>query len=176
MFEAWKRSLDATIEVPDCEPAINAPRGKRERRTTPPCASVHEGCEGGGGGGVWSRSKEGGRDVAREGRRWKGVALSGCESSRGRGLSSRNTKEAGISSWLPVSLFHESGGERERVGREGGRWIGWPQICRCSRERKKGGKRKGNERERERERFEFRSLLLPRVLLRPGRDIGERCQ
>lgn len=38
---------------------------------------------------------------------------------------------------------------------------------------KKGGKK---ERQRERERFEFRSLLLPRVLLRPGRDIGERCQ
>lgn len=55
MFEAWKRSLDATIEVPDCEPAINAPspRGKREprvggggRRGTAaydtPCASLQE--------------------------------------------------------------------------------------------------------------------------------------
>lgn len=32
LFEAWKRALDATIEVPDCEPAINASspwRGKR---------------------------------------------------------------------------------------------------------------------------------------------------
>lgn len=62
LFEAWKRSLDATIEVPDCEPAINAPspRGKREprvgggrgerwrrRRTTPPCASSQEKEEGG---------------------------------------------------------------------------------------------------------------------------------
>lgn len=27
LFEAWKRALDATIEVPDCEPAINALRG-----------------------------------------------------------------------------------------------------------------------------------------------------
>lgn len=45
LFEAWKRSLDATIEVPDCEPAINAPspRGKREPRV---------GGGSGGGGGV----------------------------------------------------------------------------------------------------------------------------
>lgn len=41
MFEAWKRALDATIEVPDCEPAINASspwRGKRASK--------------GGGGGI----------------------------------------------------------------------------------------------------------------------------
>lgn len=36
LFEAWKRALDATIEVPDREPAINALsssscRGKRVR-------------------------------------------------------------------------------------------------------------------------------------------------
>lgn len=34
LFEAWKRALDATIEVPDREPAINAlssRRGKRAR-------------------------------------------------------------------------------------------------------------------------------------------------
>lgn len=34
LLEAWKRALDATIEVPDREPAINAPpscRGRRER-------------------------------------------------------------------------------------------------------------------------------------------------
>lgn len=69
MFEAWKRSLDATIEVPDCEPAINAPspRGKREPRVggeggavaaaaydTPLCKLAGEG----GGGYRLVRKKE----------------------------------------------------------------------------------------------------------------------
>lgn len=32
LFEAWKRALDATIEVPDCEPAINASSPWKESR------------------------------------------------------------------------------------------------------------------------------------------------
>lgn len=187
MFEAWKRSLDATIEVPDCEPAINAPspRGKREPRVggeggavaaaydTPLCKLAGEG----GGGYRVVRKKE--EEMVREGRRWKGVALSGCESSGSReGFSSflRGIRFEG--SWqhieLPYPYFTNREGEREKGGggREVDRLATNLPMFEGRRERKKGGKGKGT---RERKKGSF-AVLLPRVLLRPGRDIGERCQ
>lgn len=54
LFEAWKRALDATIEVPDREPAINAPpscRGKREIEHARVCKRERERIEGEDRGG-----------------------------------------------------------------------------------------------------------------------------
>lgn len=173
MFEAWKRSLDATIEVPDCEPAINAPspRGKREPRVggeggavaaaydTPLCKLAGEG----GGGYRVVRKKE--EEMVREGRRWKGVALSGCESSGSReGFSSflRGIRLEG--SWqhieLPYPYFTNRGGEREKGGgRKGGGSASHKSAdVRGKEGKKKRGKRKRNEREKERE---FRSSPTP---------------
>lgn len=45
LFEAWKRALDATIEVPDREPAINAPpprHGEKERGSISVCETERE--------------------------------------------------------------------------------------------------------------------------------------
>lgn len=43
LFEAWKRALDATIEVPDCEPAINALRRGFEENSSTEGEDVEEG-------------------------------------------------------------------------------------------------------------------------------------
>lgn len=63
LFEAWKRALDATIEVPDREPAINALsscRGKRVRmrerekeRLEKREAEIFGGCEDSACGKGW---------------------------------------------------------------------------------------------------------------------------
>lgn len=168
MFEAWKRSLDATIEVPDCEPAINAPspRGKREprvggggrRRTTPLVQACRRRRRR---RGIESfLSKEGGRDehVVREGGgegRWKGVALSGCESSGSReGFFSflRGIRLEG--SWqhieLPYPYFTNRGG-REGRGEGGGSASHKSADVRGEEGKKKRGKRERNERGVERE-------------------------
>lgn len=169
LFEAWKRSLDATIEVPDCEPAINAPspRGKREprvggggrRRTTPLVQACRRRRRR---RGIESfLSKEGGRDehVVREGGgegRWKGVALSGCESSGSReGFFSflRGIRLEG--SWqhieLPYPYFTNREG-REGRGEGGGSASHKSADVRGEEGKKKRGKRERNERERGRER------------------------
>lgn len=115
MFEAWKRSLDATIEVPDCEPAINAPRGKRERRTTPPCASVHEGCEGGGGCGVVrKKEEETWRGRGGGGKGWLCLAVKAREGGGSppppRGIRRKLAYRAGS----PYPYFTSRGGGREK--------------------------------------------------------------
>lgn len=160
MFEAWKRSLDATIEVPDCEPAINAPspRGKREprvggggrRRTTPLVQACRRRRRR---RGIESfLSKEGGRDehVVREGGgegRWKGVALSGCESSGSReGFFSflRGIRLEG--SWQHIELpypYFTNEGEGKGGGREVDRLATNLPMFEGRRERKKGEKGKG---------------------------------
>lgn len=108
------------------------------------------------------------------------MALSGCESSGSReGFSSflRGIRLEG--SWqhieLPYPYFTNRGGEREKGGgRKGGGSASHKSAdVRGKEGKKKRGKRKRNEREREKGSF---AVLLPRVLLRPGRDIGERCQ
>lgn len=138
MFEAWKRSLDATIEVPDCEPAINAPspRGKREPRVEEGGGVRHplvQACRRRRRRGVESferrrKRRARGKGERRARGRWKGVALSGCESSGSReGFFSflRGIRLEG--SWqhieLPYPYFTNREG-RGRKRREGGRWIG----------------------------------------------------
>ena len=75
LFEAWKRALDATIEVPDCEPAINASSlVEREPRSSGEggyggcrgCKRRRKDKSGGGGGGDSKRERERGREGGRE--------------------------------------------------------------------------------------------------------------
>lgn len=67
LFEAWKRALDATIEVPDREPAINALSSCR-RKTAHAIERERE------------REDRGGRIEKRE-----AEIFGGCEDYRGKG-------------------------------------------------------------------------------------------
>lgn len=176
MFEAWKRSLDATIEVPDCEPAINAPspRGKREprvggggrRRTTPLVQACRRRRRR---RGIESfLSKEGGRDehVVREGEGRGGgkgwLCLAVKARVRGRGSSPSfeeyGSKEAGSISSSRILISRTEGGGKGG-GREVDRLATNLPMFEGRRERKKGEKGKGT-RERGVER-EIEGVSLP---------------
>ena len=194
LFEAWKRALDATIEVPDCEPAINASSlVEREPRSG-------EGGYGRGAGG------------ANEGERTRVVAvvLAIVRKRGGRGRGRGGERAEGVKSggkgWLCLAVKAPGGCARGRVPRgirlEGSRLAyralasrililrtepgedrlatNLPMFVKKKEKKKRKKKRReGNEGTREGvEGTKSRvSTLLPTSVLLPcGKRYSERCQ